>query len=79
MKVTVLHNIGGDMLKVILLFLLLVIIWGALWVGLASLVLIPAVGESATSTLGTLLGMLVGWGLMQLSLSVGQNRGWIKW
>lgn len=67
------------MFKVILLFLLLVIIWGALWVGLASLVLIPTVGESATSTLGTLLGMLVGWGLMQLSLSVGQSRRWIKW
>lgn len=67
------------MFRVILLFLFLVIIWGALWMALAVFALIPAIGESATSSVGTLLGMLVGWGLMHVSLSIGQERRWIKW
>ncbi|QQM15407.1 hypothetical protein [Kosakonia virus Kc261] len=67
------------MFKVILLFLLLVIIWAAIWMGLAVFVLIPFMGESATSTLGTLAGLLVGWYLMHVSLETGSSRGWIRW
>lgn len=67
------------MFRVILLFLFLVLIWGAIWCVLTVTVLVPALGESATGGLGMILGMLVGWGLMAFSLDVGQSRRWIKW
>lgn len=67
------------MLKVILLFLLLVVIWAAVWLTLAITVFMPLLGEQITSVLGTLAGFAVGAWLMTVSMDVGYSRRWIKW
>ncbi|QHR71846.1 hypothetical protein forsur_45 [Escherichia phage forsur] len=44
------------MFRVLMLFVLVVILWGALWVGVAYLIQ-PYIGEQLTSVIGTLLGL----------------------
>lgn len=67
------------MLKVLSLFVVLVVAFGLVWVALAACVLVPLLGDSTTSALGTVLGLGVGALLMQWCLDYGQKKRWIKW
>lgn len=67
------------MFRVILVFLFLVILWGALWLTVAVFLLMPLFGEQITSAVGTLAGLAVGAWLMQWSMDYGYRKGWIKW
>lgn len=67
------------MFKVILLFILGVVIWGALWLVLAVAVFNPLLGEQITSAIGALAGFAVGTLLIQWCMEYGYSKGWIKW
>jgi len=66
------------MFRVLMLFVLVVILWGALWVGVAYLIQ-PYIGEQLTSVIGTLLGFVVGAVGMSKCIDIGWSKGWVKW
>lgn len=65
------------MFRVLMLFLAIVVVWAALWVGVAYLIQ-PHIGEQLTTVLGTLLGFVVGAVGMTKCMDYGWNKGWIR-